>query len=88
MKNHQIESLANEPAPPEVNNRSIGFDIVVYTDGTSVVTYYWILKDGRRIYDGRAHNDQQETAELMSALLFRRHWEESKAVNLPKDKGD
>lgn len=88
MKNHQIESLATEPAPPEVHNRAIGFDIVVYTDGTSVITYYWILDDGRRIYDGRAHNDEQETADLMHHQLFRRHWEESKAVGLPVDKGD
>ena len=72
------EYLVNEPAPPEVHNRAITFQVVVYTDGTSAIDYYWRLDSGELIYDGRVYNDEQETAELMSQKLFRRQWEAAK----------
>lgn len=75
-------------APPQVNNRAIVFEVVVYENGTSAIDYYWRLGDNNRVYAGRAYNDEQETDELLNHKLFRRHWEESKSVEPPTLRGD
>lgn len=88
ISEHTIEYLTNQAAPPDVHNRAFSVEIIVDNEGQSHISYYWLIDDGKRVYDGRAWNDEAETAELMSHKLFRRIWEESKAIQPPKDKGD
>lgn len=75
-------------APPEVHNRAIAIEIVVYQDGTSAIDYYWRIGDSNRVYDGRTYNDKQETEELLNHKWFRRHWTASKSIESPRLHGD